>query len=119
MGIIVNLIGLLLVAFIVWWFWLFKKKSSVSTEGGVVDIIVDSGVYEPSVIHAKAGEELTLRFIRKDSNPCSEKVLFNDLDVSADLPIGTPYPLTFTPEQKGEFEFACQMGMYRGKLIVE
>lgn len=119
MGIIVNLIGLILIAFIVWWFWFYKKKPGVSTEGGVVDIIVDAGVYEPSVIHARLGEELTLKFIRKDTNPCSEKVLFNGLDVSADLPVDKAYELTFTPQQKGEFEFACQMGMYRGKLIVD
>jgi len=85
----------------------------------MLDIVVDSGVYEPAVIHAKAGEKITLRFIRKDSSPCAEKVLFNDLDISADLSVDEPYDLTFTPEKKGEFEFTCQMAMYRGKLIVE
>ena len=119
MGILINLIGLLLIAFIVWWFWIFKNRSEARVEGNLLEIVVDSGVYEPSVIHAKAGQEITLRFVRKDSNPCAEKVLFGDLDISADLPLGTPYDLTFTPEKKGEFEFTCQMAMYRGKLIVE
>lgn len=119
MSIFVNLIGVLLIAFIIWWFWIYKKQSEAIIQGSSIDIIVDSGVYEPSVIRAKQGQEITLRFIRRDNNPCSEKVLFSDLDVNADLPIGRPYDLTFTPEQKGEFEFACQMGMYRGKLIVE
>ncbi len=119
MGILINLIGVLLIAFIIWWFWLYKKQSEATVEGSSLDIIVDSGVYKPSVIHAKAGEEITLRFIRKDSNPCSEKVLFNDLDISADLPFETPYEMSFTPDKKGEFEFTCQMAMYRGKLIVE
>lgn len=119
MGILINLIGVLLIAFIIWWFWLYKKQSEATIEGNSIDIVVDSGVYEPSVIHAKLGQEITLRFIRKDSNPCSEKVLFNDLDVNADLPIGEPYNLTFTPTEKGEYEFTCQMAMYRGKLIVE
>ncbi|GJM15448.1 MAG: copper-binding protein [Thermodesulfobacteriota bacterium] len=119
MGIVVNLIGVLLIVFIIWWFWLYKKQSEATIQGSSIDIIVDSGIYEPSVIHAKQGQEITLRFIRKDSNPCSEKVLFNDLDISADLPIGKPHNLTFTPDEKGEFEFTCQMAMYRGKLIVE
>ncbi len=119
MSILVNIVGILLIVFIVWWFWISNRRSETRVEGNAIDIIVDSGVYEPSVIRVRSGEELTLRFHRKDSNPCSEKVLFSDLDVSADLPINTPYELTFTPEQKGEFEFACQMGMYRGKLIVE
>ncbi len=119
MEIIINLTGLVLIAFIVWWFWIFKNRSEARVEGNVLDIVVDSGVYEPSVIHAKAGESVTLRFIRKDSNPCAEKVLFSGLDISADLVVGTPYDLTFTPEKKGEYEFTCQMAMYRGKLIVE
>ena len=117
MEILINIVGILLILFIIWWFWIYKQQSEARAQGSVLDIIVDAGVYEPSVIRTKAGEKLTLRFIRKDSNPCSEKVLFNDLDVSADLPIDTPHELTFTPEEKGEF--ACQMGMYRGKLIVE
>ncbi len=119
MEILINLVGLFIIAFIVWWFWIFKKQSEAHVEGNLLDIVVDSGVYEPSVIHVKAGEPVTLRFIRKDSNPCAEKVLFDGLDISADLPVGTPYDLTFTPEKKGEFEFTCQMAMYRGKLIVE
>jgi plastocyanin domain-containing protein len=28
-------------------------------------------------------------------------------------------PVEFLPKARGEFEFACQMGMFRGKLIVE
>lgn len=119
MGIAVNIIGLILAVFIVWWFWIAKGRSKASAEGNSVDILVDSGVYEPSEIHVPAGRPLTLRFIRKDESPCAEKVIFNNLDVSADLPVGKPYELTFTPEQPGEYEFTCQMAMYRGKLVVE
>jgi len=25
----------------------------------------------------------------------------------------------FLPKERGEFEFACQMGMLRGKIVVE
>jgi plastocyanin domain-containing protein len=28
-------------------------------------------------------------------------------------------PVEFLPQKPGEYEFACQMGMLRGKLIVE
>lgn len=119
MGIVVNLIGILLIIFIIWWFWLYKKRSEATVSGNLIDVTVDSGVYEPSVIRVKAGEEVTLRFLRRDTNPCAEKVLFDGLDISADLPIGKTYDLTFKPEKKGEYEFTCQMAMYRGKLIVE
>jgi len=28
-------------------------------------------------------------------------------------------PIEFVPEKPGEYEFHCQMGMLRGKVIVE
>lgn len=119
MSILINILGLALAAFIIWWFWIYKSGSAAHAGGEAVSIVVDSGVYNPSVIHAPAGKPLTLRFIRKDSSPCAEKVLFSDLDISADLPVGEPFDLSFTPEEPGEYEFTCQMAMYRGKLIVD
>jgi len=38
---------------------------------------------------------------------------------AADLPTGVEVPVEFLPERPGEYEFACQMGMLRGKVIVE
>ncbi|HEX9925488.1 MAG TPA: cupredoxin domain-containing protein [Anaerolineae bacterium] len=35
------------------------------------------------------------------------------------MPEGETVPVEFMPDQAGEFEFQCQMGMLRGKLIVE
>ena len=119
MSIFVNALGILFIAFIVWWFWVYKGKSEASVEGDKIDIVVDGGVYEPSLIHAPLGMPITLRFIRKDSNPCAEKVVFDGLPLSADLELEKPYEMSFTPDKKGEFEFTCQMAMYRGKLVVE
>lgn len=30
-----------------------------------------------------------------------------------------PVPVEFLPKERGEHEFACQMGMIRGKVLVE
>jgi plastocyanin domain-containing protein len=46
-------------------------------------------------------------------------VLLPDFNKSAKLPEGETVPVEFLPKQPGEYEFACQMGMLRGKLIVE
>jgi plastocyanin domain-containing protein len=119
MTLLVNILGLAAAAFIVWWFWLSKNRPEAKAGDSALDIIVDGGVYEPSVIRAGAGKPLRLRFLRKDKNPCAEKVIFSGLDVSADLPLGQPREIVFTPASPGEYEFTCQMAMYRGKLIVE
>ncbi len=115
----INFLGLALIVFIFWWFWISKNSSPSQVLVDTVEIVVDGGVYEPDIIRARAGKQITLRFFRKDSSPCAEKVIFPDLEVNADLPLGRYQELKIIPTEKGEFEFTCQMSMYRGKLIVE
>lgn len=119
-AVLMNLVGATLILAIVWWFWLYRSsKYAVSSADGIIDIKVIDGTYKPDMIRAKRGQELRLRFIRKDQTPCSETVLFADFDKSAELPVNKPTELVFTPQKVGHFDFTCQMGMYRGILIVE
>ena len=113
---LVNVAGLVCIGLIVWWFWLSKPKTQRATRG-VIDVTVEGGVYAPARIEVAAGQPVTLRFLRKDPSPCAEKVLFDDLGVSADLPIGQPVEVTITPTAAGEYAFTCQMQMYRGTLV--
>jgi plastocyanin domain-containing protein len=113
----VNVAGLALMGLIIWWFWLSRPKTR-RMANGVIDIIVDAGVYSPAHIEVAKGQTVKLRFLRKDPSPCAEKVLFDDLGIAADLPIGQPVELTMTPKESGEYAFTCQMQMYRGTLVV-
>ena len=114
---IVNVLGLAAIGLIVWWFWLSKPKAQRAL-GDTIDIVVDAGVYTPGRIEVVAGRPIRLRFLRKDASPCAEKVLFDDLGIAADLPLGQPVEITVTPKQAGEYAFTCQMQMYRGTLVV-
>ena len=114
--VLVNIAGLVVAGLIVWWFWLSKPKPQRAASG-VIDIVVDAGVYTPARIEVAVGQPVTLRFLRKDPNPCAEKVLFDELGVSADLPVGQPVELGITLPQTGEYAFTCQMQMYRGTLV--
>jgi len=118
MDILINIVALLLIAAIVWWFW-FSKPKAVIRPQGTIEIIVDSGVYTPAHIRARKGEMLVLEFLRKDPSPCAEKVIFDKLNLTVDLPVGKPVEVKVTPEETGEIEFTCQMRMYRGSLLVE
>jgi len=115
---IVNLGGLILIGLIVWWFWLSQPRTQRATSD-VIDIVVDGGVYTPARIEVPAGKPVTLRFLRKDASPCAEKVLFDELGVAADLPVGQPVELTVTAKSAGEYSFTCQMQMYRGTLVAK
>lgn len=114
----VNLLGLLLIGFIVWWFWPARPVGAKAVSD-VVDVIVGDGVYSPAVIEVNRGDTVKLNFIRRDASPCAEQVIFPGLGISAELPLNQTRQVEIRPSHSGEFEFACQMGMYRGKLIVK
>ena len=114
---IVNLIGLILIGLIIWWFWI-KKPQSLKASSDEVEIIVENGVYTPSHIEVKLGQDVKLSFVRKDPSPCAEKVIFDELNLSFDLPMNKPVLVNFKPEQIGEYVFTCQMKMYVGSLSV-
>ncbi|MGD8926723.1 MAG: cupredoxin domain-containing protein [Thioalkalispiraceae bacterium] len=118
MILLVNSIASVLLLFIIWWFWLSSPRAQKSG-ADVIDITVDNGVYSPSIIEVRKGQNLTMRFLRKDASPCAEKVIFKDLNLSADLPVDKKVDLRIPTNQTGEFSFTCQMQMYRGTLLVK
>ncbi len=116
--VIVNSAALATIGLIVWWFWLSKPKARTETGTKPIEIIVDQGVYTPSRIEVPVGRPIILRFLRKDPSPCAEKVLFDEFNIATDLPVGEATDVVIIPKEPGEFEFTCQMQMYRGQLVV-
>ena len=113
----INLIGIVFIAFIVWWFWLYKPGNPKAPVQSVVTVKVKDGAYQPAYILAKVKQPITLRFIREDASACAQTVVFNGLDISQNLPLNTPADVVLTIDNPGDYEFTCQMGMYRGKII--
>lgn len=114
---LVNVSGVIVIGLIVWWFWVAKPRSRKETGAQPIDVLVDNGVYTPARIEVPVGRPIVLRFLRKDPSPCAEKVEFDDFSISADLPVGEKTSVTVVPQEAGEYEFTCQMKMYRGVLV--
>lgn len=120
--IFVTVLGLLTIAVTIWFFWMNKKtgvRAAVNSRGYQEVLVLVKGGYTPDVIVLEKGKPARLNFVRAESSSCSEMVIFPDFKKSAQLPEGQTVSVEFLPEQAGEFEFQCQMGMLRGKLIVE
>lgn len=120
--IFVILSGIVLTILIAWYFWFAPKaqtRVAVSESGAQEVAIIVKGGYTPDVIVVQKGRPVRLTFTRQESSACSEKVLFPDFNQNALLPEGEQVTLEFTPDKPGEYGFQCQMGMLRGKLIVE
>lgn len=109
---LVTLLGLALIAFIVWFFWL-KRSTGVraaETSGGYQEaMILVKGGYTPDTIVVRTGKPVRLSFRREETASCSDKVVFADFGKSADLPTGATVPVEFIPKTPGEYAFACPM----------
>jgi plastocyanin domain-containing protein len=110
-----------LIALIVWYFWLYRREGvQIAEVGGVQEVQIKvKGGYDPDVIVVKKDKPVRLHFNRQESAMCSEMVIFDQIGRSAKLPEGEMVTIDFTPRERGEIPFQCQMGMLRGKVIVE
>lgn len=121
-NIIAIAIGVALIAGIAWYFWGPRKsgvRTATTSSGYQEAMILVKGGYTPDVLVVQHGKSVRFNFRREETAACSEMVVFNDFGKSAYLPTGETVPIEFLPEKPGEYEFTCQMGMLRGKLIVE
>ncbi len=113
---LVTLGGVLLIAFIYWFF--FGKKEEIVKASENLKIIVKGG-YKPATIKIKKGQEAKLTFLRKDSNSCLEEVIFPDFKIRQYLPMDKEVKISLSPQKAGVYNFHCGMNMFYGKLIVE
>jgi plastocyanin domain-containing protein len=121
-NIIVTVIGLAVIAWIVWYFWLWKGATvqAQTKEKGMqeIDVTVKGG-YQPASIMVKAGQPVRLNFTRREASTCGEEVLLPGFGKRAHLPQDQTVSVEVLPDKPGEYEFTCGMNMYRGKLIAE
>ena len=120
--IVVTLVGLAFAAGVAWFFW-FKRtegvKASTVSDGYQEQMILVKGGYTPDTIRVAAGRPVRLLFRREETAACSERVVLPDFGKSAPLPTGVTVPVEFMAGDPAEHEFTCQMGMLRGRIIVE
>jgi plastocyanin domain-containing protein len=119
--ILVTIAGLVAIAGVAWFFWGPRRagvRAALTPSGRQEATVVVKGAYSPDLIIVEHGTPVRLNFLRQETAACSEEVIFADFARRAQLPEGELVPVDFTPDQPGEFEFTCGMGMLRGKLVV-
>lgn len=114
---IVNIIGVLLIVLIAWWFW-FSQAEQVLAQGGAIDVEVSNGSYSPANITIEANKPFALHVKRLDPSPCAEMLQIPKLDINETLKVNERHTITLPPLEPGEYAFHCQMQMYRGTINV-
>ena len=120
--VLVSIVGLAAALGVAWFFWLKRTpgvKASLVSDGYQEQMILVKGGYTPDTIRVAAGRPVRLLFRREETAVCSERVVIPDFGRSADLPTGQVVAVEFMPGEPGQHEFTCQMGMLRGRIVVE
>lgn len=116
----VNLAAVATIVWIVWYFWLSEKEGTRAAVGstGIQEIFVRvKGGYDPDLIVLEAGRPAHLHFNRQETAACSEMVVFPDFGISRELPADETVTIELDALEVGEYDFACQMGMLKGKVV--
>ncbi|GFZ26523.1 cupredoxin domain-containing protein [Lactobacillus corticis] len=90
---------------------LFSKKQNAK-------IVVDGG-YKPEVVHFKQGQPAQVAFHAKNVNGCLSHVVFKDLNVDSDLTAQKVTKINIPTDKPGEYNFACGMDMFHGKIVID
>jgi len=75
--------------------------------------------FEPIAFKLRRGVPARVTFVRTTEATCAREVVLPDFNIRQALPLNQPVVVTFTPNKRGAFTFACGMNMMRGELIVQ
>lgn len=120
--IITVIIAVLLIGFIAWWF--FGKREQKEVDATMNDnmqkvtVTVDGG-YSPNTVVLKKDVPAEVIFDRKDPSNCLEKVVFEDFGINQFLPEKQKTAIKIDTSKTGEYNYACGMNMFHGKVIVK
>jgi plastocyanin domain-containing protein len=114
--------GVAAIAWIYWYFFVAGKVSATAVAGAgdvqEVTVLVKGG-YQPGLVRVRRGAPVRIIFDRRETDPCSEEVVFPDFSVRRFLPPNRRTAVEITPARAGKFGFTCGMGMLHGTLLVE
>jgi Cu+-exporting ATPase len=114
-------LGVVLIAAELWYFLGPRRKVEAKGTGERVQEvrIVVKGGYEPDTIFVEAGRPVRLLFQRDETAACSERVVFDTLDLQYDLPAFETTAVEFTPKEPGDYPFRCGQTVLRGRVVAQ
>ncbi len=111
-----------LIGFIIWWFFGKHKQdeaaATMSANQQEVSVVV-SGGYTPNTVVLRQGVPARIVFDRKDPSGCFSHVVFPDFGINEELPVNERHAIDIDTSKPGEYQYACGMNMFHGKVVVK
>lgn len=86
---------------------------------GSFKVIVSKNGFTPQEISYKSEKPLKLAFYRADEENCSDEIVFKDLNIRKDLPVGQVVLIDIPSAKKGEINYSCNNGKLKGKINIQ
>lgn len=84
----------------------------------VTSVTADARGFTPSSIDIARGGSGRLVFTRTTAATCATAVVFPQLGIERELPVGQPVAVEVPTDVARTLTFQCGMGMYRSKVLV-
>jgi len=85
---------------------------------GAIRLQIGPDGFAPARLSWPANQAVTLAITRSTAPNCGRKVVFPDLGLEREIPLGVTVLLPLPARPAGELRFTCGMGMYRGSLLL-
>ncbi len=119
---IVIVVSALLIAGIVWWFFSkrdVKQEEAIMSESKQhVNVTVEGG-YMPQTVVLRQGVPAQIVFNRKNPSSCFDEVVFPDFGIKEKLPVNQTHAIDIDTSKAGEYDYACGMNMFHGKVVIK
>lgn len=109
-----GLAGLILILAMMLYFALQPAQASTP----IIVVTIRGNHYQPSFIQVPRGKPFKLQFVQEDLSPCASDVLFPQLNVGYRLQPHQRLEVAMPAMPKGEIDFTCQSGAYRGRIEI-
>ena len=96
----------------------FALQPAQATETPTIVVTVRGNHYQPAFIQVPRGKPFKLQFVQEDTSPCAADVLFPQLNIGYRLAPHQRIEVAMPAMPKGEIDFTCQSGAYRGRIEV-
>lgn len=97
-----------------------QPAPAAAQAGNVITINVKNNGYEPGLVHARAGEPVTLRLVTDNVRSCSRAFVIPALNLEKILDATGEVLIEIPAQEKGtRMPFSCSMGMYGGDILFD